>query len=158
MPGAVTFGIGFLPQLAGSTLLGALADRLPPRRLITAGYAIECATAATLGSVRVPVAAVLGLVAAVACATPVFGGAANRLVGEALTGDAYVLGRSLSNMAASGAQLAGLALSAVTVAALGPSHALLAGAAVYAGTVTALTALWLAATAGETVRYSTAAP
>jgi predicted MFS family arabinose efflux permease len=129
---AVTFGIGFLPQMIGSTLLGALADRLPPRRLIASGYAAECASATVLGSVRLPVGAVLVLVAAVACWTPVFGGASNRLIGDTLTGDAYVVGRSLSNMAASGSQLTGLAISAVAVAALGPRHALLVGAAAYA--------------------------
>jgi hypothetical protein len=88
---AVTFGIGFLPQLIGSTLLGALADRVRPRRLIASGYAVECGTAAALALADLPVAASLALVAVVACVTPVFGGASNRLIGEALTGDAYVV-------------------------------------------------------------------
>lgn len=33
---ALAFGIGFIPQLFGSLLLGSLADRLPPRALIAA--------------------------------------------------------------------------------------------------------------------------
>ncbi|MEU5254710.1 hypothetical protein [Streptomyces longwoodensis] len=38
--GALAFGVGFLPQVAGSLLLGALADRARPRRVITVGYGI----------------------------------------------------------------------------------------------------------------------
>lgn len=126
---AVTFGIGFVPQAIGGTLLGALADRLRPRRLISAGYSLEAATAAVLALAHLPVAASLALVAAIACLTPVFSGASNRVVAEVLTGDAYVLGRSLANIASSAAQLAGLAAGGVAVAALGARHALVVTAA-----------------------------
>jgi predicted MFS family arabinose efflux permease len=125
---AVTYGIGFLPQIVGVALFGTLADRIRPRRLIATGYALEAVTAAVLGLTHLPVGASLGIVAVVACLTPVFGGAANRVVAEVLTGDAYVLGRSLSSMASSGAQLLGLAGGGVAVAVLGARHALLAGA------------------------------
>lgn len=129
---AVAFGAGFLPQAFGATLLGSLADRLPPRGLITAGYLLECATALLLALAALPIAASLVLIALVALLTPVFGGAANALVARSLTGDAYVLGRSLNNMASSAAQLAGLGLSGAAVSLLGARHALLAGAALYA--------------------------
>jgi predicted MFS family arabinose efflux permease len=123
--GAVAFGVGFLPQAIGGTLLGSLADRMPPRTLIVAGYLMECAVATTLGLIDLPVAASLGLVAAVAALTPVFSGASNRLVADRLHGDAYVLGRSVSNVASAGAQLVGLAFGGVAVGALGPHRALL---------------------------------
>ncbi len=126
---AITFGIGFLPQIIGGTLLGSLSDRLPPRELITAGYLLEAATAAVLGAFVLPVGVSLGLVALIAAVTPVFGGASSRLVAEVLTGDAYVLGRSLSNVASAGAQLIGLGAGGLVVAALGARHALLVGAA-----------------------------
>ncbi|GIH14101.1 MFS transporter [Rugosimonospora africana] len=125
---AVTYGIGFLPQAVGAALLGTLADRIRPRRLIAAGYALEAVTAAVLALVHLPVAASLGIVAGIACLTPVFGGASTRVVAEVLTGDAYVLGRSLSNMSSSAAQLLGLACGGVAVAAVGARHALLASA------------------------------
>jgi predicted MFS family arabinose efflux permease len=125
---AITFGIGFLPQVVGGTLLGSLADRLAPRRLIASGYLLECAVATVLGLVHLPVAASLGLVAAVAMLTPVFAGASNRLVAETLVGDAYVLGRSLSSVASGAAQLLGLAVGGVAVAYLGPERALLISA------------------------------
>ncbi|MCL7379778.1 MFS transporter [Streptomyces sp. 35G-GA-8] len=71
--------------------------------------------------------------ALVALATPVFHGASSRLVAQSLEGDAYVLGRSLNNIAASGAQLFGLALGGAAVAALGPRRALAVSAALYLG-------------------------
>ncbi|MGW1296949.1 MFS transporter [Streptomyces sp. NPDC002533] len=135
---AVAFGIGFIPQLFGSLLLGSLADRLPPRALITGGYALTCATALLLAVVRMPVAASLGVVALVSLATPVFHGASSRLVAQSLEGDAYVLGRSLSNIASAGAQLFGLALGGAAVAALGPRRALAVSAVLYFGCALAI--------------------
>ncbi|BAJ32889.1 MULTISPECIES: MFS transporter [Kitasatospora] len=135
---AVAFGIGFLPQLLGSMLLGSLTDRLRPRPLITAGHLLDAAAAALLGLVRMPVAACLLLVGAVAVLTPVFNGASGRLVAQTLHGDAYVLGRSLTQLAASGAQLLGLAGGGVTVALLGPRGALLAAAALHLGNALAI--------------------
>ena len=126
---AMTYGAAFLPQAIGGTLLGALADRVRPRPLITAGYGLEAATAAILALAGLPPGASLALVAGIACLTPVFGGASSRLIAEALGGDAYVLGRSLANIAASVAQLLGLAAGGAIVAALGTQHALLVTAA-----------------------------
>ncbi|MFF7400798.1 MFS transporter [Streptomyces murinus] len=130
---ALSFGISFLPQLFGSLLFGSLADRLPPRALIAGGYALECAAAVLLALVRMPIAASLGVVALIALATPLFSGASSRLVARWLEGDAYVLGRSLNNMASSGAQLFGLALGGAAVAVLGAHRALAVSAALYLG-------------------------
>ena len=130
---AITFGIGFVPQVIGGTLFGALADRLAPRRLIVGGYLLECAVAAALALGHLPVGVSLALVAVVATLSPVFNGASNRLVAESLTGDAYVLGRSLSNVASAGAQLLGLAAGGVAVSQLGPARALLVTARLPAG-------------------------
>lgn len=126
---AVAYGAGFLPQAIGGTLLGALADRVRPRPLITAGYGLEAATAVALATAGLPVWASLALVAVIACLTPVFGGSSSRLIAEVLSGDAYVLGRSLANIAASVSQLLGLAAGGAAVAALGARHALLVTAA-----------------------------
>ncbi|MFB4318557.1 MFS transporter [Actinomadura sp. 21ATH] len=129
---AVAFGIGFLPQVAGGALLGALADRLRPRPLITGVYAAEAAAAAALGLLDLPVAVCLLLVAAIACVTPVVSGAVNRLAAEVLPGEGFVLGRSLMMIAAAVAQLLGLAFGGIAVAALGDRRALLVTAAAYA--------------------------
>ena len=137
---AVTYGIAFLPQAIGGTLLGALADRARPRPLITIGYCLEAGTAAALALARLPAGASLALVAAIATLTPVFAGASSRLIAESLSGDAYVLGRSLANIAASAAQLLGLAAGGATVAALGARDALLVTAACH---LAAAAAIWV---------------
>jgi MFS family permease len=139
---AMTYGVAFLPQAIGGTLLGALADRVRPRPLITAGYGLEAATAAVLALAGLPAGASLALVAGIACLTPVFGGASSRLMAEALDDDAYVLGRSLANIAASASQLLGLAAGGATVAALGTRHALLVTAACHLVAAAAIRA-WL---------------
>ena len=87
-----------------------------------------------------PTPATLAIVGAVAVLTPVFGGATSRLVSDLLTGDAYVLGRSLMNMASSGAQLVALAVGGAVVAALGTGQALVLAAALNAGCAAAI---WL---------------
>lgn len=126
---ALAFAAGFLPQLVGGLLLGALTDRIRPRPLIVSGYLAGGAAALLIATVDMPVALQLTIIALVACATPIFMGAAGRLVSEVLTGDAYVLGRSVMNVASSGAQLIGLAIGGVTVAAVGATQALLIAAA-----------------------------
>jgi predicted MFS family arabinose efflux permease len=137
---ALAFGAGFLPQFVGGLLLGSLTDRLRPRPLITVGYCVEALLAAVLGLMDLPVPVSLTLVAVVACGTPVFAGAAARVIAERLTGDAYVLGRSVSNMSSSAAQLLGLAGGGVAVEAVGPHAALLfaAGCQVVAAVVVRL--------------------
>jgi MFS family permease len=129
--GAIAFGVGFLPQAVGGVLLGSLSDRLAPRGLITAGYAVECAAALALALVAMPTLASLLVVATVAVLTPAFNGASARLIADRLTGDAYVVGRSVSNVASAGAQLVGLAAGGAAVAVLGPRNALLATAAAH---------------------------
>ncbi|WP_344597079.1 MFS transporter [Actinomadura vinacea] len=129
---AVAFGIGFLPQVLGGALLGSLADRLRPRPLVAGVYALEAGAAAALALLDPPIAVCLLLVAVVACVTPVMSGAVYRLAAEVLPGDGYVLGRSLMMVAASVAQLLGLAFGGVAVVALGARQALLVACAVYA--------------------------
>ncbi|WP_327066116.1 MFS transporter [Kitasatospora sp. NBC_01302] len=129
--GALAFGVGFAPQLLGTLLLGALADRGRPRPLIVAGHLLPALAAAAPALVWLPTAATLALVGAVSCLTPVFGAASSRLIAIELTGDAYVLGRSLSNVASSGGQLLGLAGAGAAVTVLGARGALLVSAAGY---------------------------
>lgn len=135
---ALTFGVSFLPQLVGGVLLGAAADRLPPRATIATAYLLQAVVAATLGLGHLPAELCLALVGVVACGTPIFAGASSKLVAEVLTGDAYVLGRSLWNVAASIAQLLGMAGGGIAVAALGPRGALLFTAGCYLVSATAL--------------------
>jgi predicted MFS family arabinose efflux permease len=128
---ALTFGIGFAPQAVGGLLLGALADRIRPRLLISAGYAAECVSASILAFTEPPVWLMLVIVGLVASMTPVFAGASSRLVAEVLTGERYVLGRSLWTTAASAAQLLGLAMGGAAAAGPGSRRALAISAALH---------------------------
>ena len=123
--GALTFGISFLPQVIGGMVIGALPDLVRPRPLIVGGYLLEAAGAAALALAGLPVWASLLLVAVMGCILPVFNGTAGKLTADSLTGDAFVLGRSLFQLAVSAAQLVGLAVGGLAVAAVGAQHALL---------------------------------
>jgi predicted MFS family arabinose efflux permease len=125
---AVAFGAGFLPQIVGGLLFGALPDRVRPRRLAVSGYLVSAAMALIIAVADLPAAASLALVALIACGTPVFAGGTGRLAAQLLTGDAYVLGRSILSVASSGAQLTGLAIGGALVAVAGPHRALLIAA------------------------------
>ncbi|GIH04681.1 MFS transporter [Rhizocola hellebori] len=125
---AIAFGIGFMPQVAGGLLLGSLADRWRPRPLIVTGFLVEAAVAVLLAAFAMPIWLTLGLVALAAAFAPIFSGAANRVISEVLTGDTYVLGRSLATISAGAAQIAGMAVGGLAVAAAGPRRALLLSA------------------------------
>ncbi|HEX6354507.1 MFS transporter [Actinophytocola sp.] len=129
--GALTFGVSFLPQFFGGLLLGALPDLFRPRLLLVTGYTLE-AVAAVLLAVGLPVWASLLLVAGIGCLSPVFNGTSGRLTADALSGDAFVVGRGLFQLATSAAQVMGLAGGGLAVAAVGPHTALLITAAGHA--------------------------
>ncbi|WP_289936327.1 MFS transporter [Streptomyces sp. S.PNR 29] len=137
---ATAMTIGFLPQAAGGLFLAAMADRFSPRTLITTGYALQCAVGLLLAFGHLPVAASLLLVAAVACLTPVTTGAAGRVMAEVLTGDTYVLGRSLSYLVAVSAQMAGMAAGGTLIVWLGVDRTMLvtAGAHLLASVISRL--------------------
>ncbi|MGD9695087.1 MAG: MFS transporter [Thermoleophilia bacterium] len=128
---AVTYGIAFLPQAVGGVLLGSLADTVRPRRVIGGAYLLECGVAAVLALGHLPVSAALALIAVVATFAPILAGASYRVVADALEGDAYVLGRSLLTIATAAAQIAGLAVGGLAVAAVGARDALLVAAAAH---------------------------
>jgi MFS family permease len=121
----IAFGAGFLPQLVGGMTLMALADRLRPRRALALGGLLEAAAALAIALVALPAWGVLVLVASVATVTPVFSAAASGLVPTLLTGDRYVLGRSLLTVSSSAAQVAGLGIGGLVLAVLAPRQVLL---------------------------------
>jgi predicted MFS family arabinose efflux permease len=122
--GALAFGAGFVPQAFGGVLFGALADRASPRRLIVAGHLVGAAATAVLAALPLPPVWCIVVVAAAAFVAPVFSGASGRVVAIVLTGDGYVLGRSILGMTGSAAQLIGLAAGGAALATLGARPAL----------------------------------
>jgi hypothetical protein len=135
--GAMTFGASFLPQVVGGLVIGALPDLVRPRLLIVTGYSLEAGAAALLAVGGMPVWASLLLVAGIGCLAPVFNGTAGRLTADVLSGDAFVVGRGLFQLAASAAQIIGMAGGGLAVAFIGPETALLVTASCHA-----VAALW----------------
>lgn len=135
--GAMTFGASFLPQVVGGLVIGALPDLIRPRPLIVTGYSLEAGAATLLAIGGMPVWASLLLVAGIGCLAPVFNGTAGRLTADALSGDAFVVGRGLFQLASSAAQIIGMAGGGLAVALMGPETALLVTA-----TCHAVAALW----------------
>jgi Major Facilitator Superfamily len=146
---ALAFAMGFGPQVLGGLLFTSLADRLPPRLVITGGMLLRAAPGVLIGlAPGLPVAAMLGLVALAAMITPVFSGAVSRLIPEVLDGDRYVLGRSVLSLTAAGTQILGLGLAGAVLAVLPARWLLLSAGA----------ALILAASARLGLRPAAAAP
>lgn len=127
--GAMTFGVSFLPQVIGGLVIGALPDVIRPRLLIVTGYSLEAVGALLLAVGGLPVWACLLLVACIGCLAPVFNGTSGRLTAESLSGDAFVVGRSLFQLVASAAQIIGMAGGGLAIALVGPHNALLVTAA-----------------------------
>lgn len=118
---STAFAAGFLPQLLGGALLASLADRWRARPVLVAGSAVRAASAGVLALANLPPAAAIALVGTVAVWQPVPSAVQSALVARLLTGDLYVLGRSVFNLISSGAQLLGLALGGTLIAILGPA-------------------------------------
>ncbi len=116
---ALAFGMGFGPQLIGGALLTSLADRLPPRAVITGGMLLRALPGLLIGlAPGLPVAAMLVLVALAAMISPVFSGAVSRLLPDVLDGDRYVLGRSVLSLTGAGTQIIGLGAAGAILAVL----------------------------------------
>jgi hypothetical protein len=122
---AFAFSMGFAPQVLGGMLFTALADRLPPRIVITAGLLVRAVPGVLIGSLPgMPVAVMLVLVAAAATITPVYSAAISGLLPDVLDGDRYVLGRSILSLLSSGTQILGLGIGGAILAVL-PARRLL---------------------------------
>lgn len=126
---AVAYGIGFAPQLIGGAFLTALADRLPARPLIVGLALVRAVPGVLIGTVHMPVAAMLVLMGVVGCFDPVASAATGGTTRTLLDGDRYVLGRSMLNLVMSSAQIIGLGVGGVMLAVLSPRELLLVSAA-----------------------------
>src|SRR5262249_13545919 len=96
--------LSFVPYLIGGTLLGAIADRLPARRVLVT---CDLARAALVGCMvvpGVPLPALLTLLFVIGLIAPVHQGVRSAVLPEVLPpGSRYVLGRALMRMVAQSA-------------------------------------------------------
>jgi len=120
---SMAFAAGFLPQLLGGTFLTSLADRWPARTVIVSGSVVRAMSAFVIAFGNPSPFAAIGIVAVAAVWQPVPLAAQSALLSRLITGDAYVLGRSVMSLISSGAQLLGLALGGAAVQWLGATGA-----------------------------------
>ncbi|MEV4169835.1 MFS transporter [Nonomuraea sp. NPDC049709] len=125
---AAAYMAGWLPYIAGGLFLLSLADRMSPRALMVVGELVRAVTCLLLAYAGLPVWGLLVLVLVTGLFSPVFFAARAAMLPEVLPGDAFVLGRSVLNVASAGAQIAGLAVGGAFLAVTGPSGALAATA------------------------------
>jgi Major Facilitator Superfamily len=124
---ALAFSMGFAPQAAGGALFTSLADRLPPRAVISVGLLTRAVPGLVIGLwPTLPVPVMLALVAAAATIAPVFSAAAAGVLPDVLDGDRFVLGRSVLSLTGSATQILGLGIGGAILAALPARRLLLA--------------------------------
>ncbi|WP_318212853.1 MFS transporter [Streptomyces sp. SJL17-1] len=120
-----------LAQLIGATTLLSAADRLPPRAAL-AGIALFFALCTTvLALPALPTWAVFVILLAQGLAASLGGGVRYGLLNEVLAREDYLLGRSVTNMAAGVSQIGGYATGGLLVALLSPRGTVLVGAGLY---------------------------
>ncbi|GAA0251814.1 MFS transporter [Cryptosporangium japonicum] len=118
---ALTFALGLLPYVLGGTVLSAVADRFPARRVLVTCDLVCAGLAAGLLVPWMPVAALLALRCVVAAIAPVFAGTRAATLGDVLPGGAlFSLGTSLLRVTNQTAQLTGFAVGGVLLAAIPP--------------------------------------
>ncbi|MFD1538279.1 MFS transporter [Nonomuraea guangzhouensis] len=128
---AAGFAVSYLPWVMGGPVLAALAERYPYQRVMIICDLTRAALVALVSVPWAPLPVLLLLLAVSSVLTPPFEAARSAMVAQILTGDRYVLGLSLQNMAGQAAQVAGYALGGV-IAAVDPRGALLINAATFA--------------------------
>jgi len=116
-----------LPQMLAAATLMAIADRVPPRRLLASWQLLHALAATLLATGVLPIWAALLLLMTAGAGDGVVGGAGYALLADVLPGQ-YVLGRSILNMADGAMQIAGYGAGGVLISALGPRQALWAAA------------------------------
>ncbi|MCF6469133.1 MFS transporter, partial [Nonomuraea sp. MG754425] len=121
---AAAYMAGWLPFIVGGLFLLSLADRLPARALMVAGELVRAVTCLLLAYAGLPIWAMLALVLVTGLLSPVFMAARAAMLPEVLPGDAYVLGRSVLNVASASAQIAGLSVGGAALAVASPAGAL----------------------------------
>jgi len=118
---ALTFATALLPYVIGGTLLSAIADRYPARRVLVVCDLLHAGCVAAMTVPGMPVGALLALRCVPAAISPVFSGTRAATLGDIVgEGDLFVLGRSVIRITAQSAQLAGFAVGGLLLAAVSP--------------------------------------
>jgi MFS family permease len=120
-----------LAQVAGAAVLLSAADRLPARGALTALAVLFGLGTAVLAVPGLPVWALFAVVLGLGPFASLTAAVRYGLLNELLPREAYLLGRSVLNMATGAMQICGFALGGVLLTALSPAGTLLTAAALY---------------------------
>jgi MFS family permease len=121
---SLTFALGFLPYLFGG-VLSALAERVPPRRLVVTCNALAAVAATAMAWPGAPIPLLLTLLVAIGILTSLASGSSAALVRAAVPHEAYAPARSLMRIVAQLAQIGGNAAGGALLLLLSPSGAIL---------------------------------
>ncbi|OZM70351.1 MFS transporter [Amycolatopsis antarctica] len=104
---ALTFTLSLLPSLVAGTLLSALADRFPARRVLVTCELLGAAVVALMAVPGLGLPILLALVFVLGATGTVFVGTRAALLPEVLSPSAYPLGRAMLRVLANVLQIAG---------------------------------------------------
>jgi predicted MFS family arabinose efflux permease len=122
---ASVMALAFLPYLFGGVLAGAVADRLPARRVLVVCDLLSAALVTAMVIPGMPVAALLGLLFTNGLLAPVYGGMRAAVLPDVLPpGPGYILGRSMMRMVAQSAQIVGYGAGGLLLTVVSPRGAL----------------------------------
>ena len=136
---ALTYALTLLPVIVGSPLLGGLADRTPPRRLLVTVDLARAALYALMATPHLPTVALLALLTTATVVGAPWAAARQPLLRDVLSGrpgpgtaggeGAYQRGSGLDETLEQTGQVAGFALGGLLLVAVGAEAALLGDAA-----------------------------
>ena len=118
---ALVLVCSFLPYALGGIALSSISDRFPARRVLVCCDLISATCIAAMLTPGMPVAGLLGLLLLSGIVAPIFAGARAASLAQLLEPELFSIGRSLLRAISQATVLAGFALGAVAVAAIGPS-------------------------------------
>ncbi|MGX7828792.1 MFS transporter [Actinokineospora sp. 24-640] len=128
---ALVFAVGLLPSLLAATLVSAVADRFPARRVLIGCQVVSGVVVAGLAVPGLPTAAALLLVFVLGAAGSVFVGVRAAVLPEVLPAEVFALGRGLLRVVANALQVGGYLVGGAALVVLSPQAALLVDAAAF---------------------------
>ncbi|MFD3567505.1 MFS transporter [Streptomyces sp. NPDC058671] len=133
---ALTFALGFVPQLLTAALASAVVDMVPARRLMLIGDLgrMACVLAMTVPGMPIPV--LLVLVTASGALSPLFRAARQVMLPEIIGMSGYPLARSMFSGAVQIGQIAGFGLGGALLIVVTPRTTLFIDAATFAFSLT----------------------
>ncbi|TDD14869.1 MFS transporter, partial [Kribbella turkmenica] len=118
---ALVLVCSFLPYALGGIVLSSIADRFPARRVLVICDLLSALCIGLMLIPGLPVGALLGLLLLTGIVAPIFAGARAASLAHLLPAGLFPIGRSLLRAISQVTVLAGFALGAIAVAAIGPT-------------------------------------